>query len=128
MASCVIIGDVRVTRGVCVVPLTTKGHMGELSCRFIVRESGAADRRWRGDSQRPIVTYRSMAGRGSPSPGVLGFVWMRAGQMAAKGVHVSYVIYMHVQGARISSLACAAFRNCWLSMPYQQCFRRALAG
>ena len=57
--------------------------MGELSCRFIVRESGAADRRWRGDSQRPIVTYRSMAGGVSIRRECL-FAWMCVG-LAAKG-------------------------------------------
>lgn len=28
----------------------------------MVRESGAADRRWKGDGNGPVVTYRSMAG------------------------------------------------------------------
>ena len=57
-----------------------------------MRESGAADRRWRGDrpvtqigddGQRPIVTYRSMAGGVSIRRECL-FVWMCVG-LAAKG-------------------------------------------
>lgn len=76
-----LLGDVRVTE-VCAL---TEGHTGELSCRFIVRESGAADRRWRGDSQRPIVTYRSMAGGVSIRRECL-FAWMYVGQDVL-GVH-----------------------------------------
>ncbi|KAK9833977.1 hypothetical protein WJX81_000385 [Elliptochloris bilobata] len=43
---------------------------GRDTLEFLVRESGAADRRWRGDSEGPIVTCRSMAGS-------VKYVWLQ---------------------------------------------------